>query len=69
MDWQPVINLAGGAVCAVFGWVARTFYQDIRALEASIAQHKVEVAKGYATNEDVREINAKLDEILRAMRK
>lgn len=69
MDWQPIINLAGGAVCAVFGWVARTFYQDIRALEASIAAHKFEVARDYATNTDIRDINQKLDDILRYLRK
>ena len=67
--WQPFINAGLFAFCAVCGWVGRTFYTDIRSLEASIASHKVEVAKEYATNQDVREINAKLDELLRYVRK
>ena len=53
MDWQPFINVGLGAISAVFGWVARTFYTDIRALESSIAAHKVEVARDYATNQDL----------------
>lgn len=69
MDWQPFINTGLGAFCAVIGWVARTFYVDIRQLEASIAAHKVEVARDYATNHDIRDINVKLDDILRYMRK
>jgi hypothetical protein len=69
MDWQPFINVGLGAFCAVFGWVGRTFYTDIRSLEMSIAAHKVEVARDYATNDDLRDINSKLDELLRYVRK
>ena len=69
MDWQPYINLAAGAVCAVIGWVLRTFYWDIRALGQSLADHKVEIARDYATNVDIRDINSKLDELLRYVRK
>jgi len=69
MDWQPYINLGIGCVCGAIGWVLRTFYFDLRSLAESLAAHKVEVAKDYATNTDIRDINAKLDELLRYVRK
>jgi cobyric acid synthase len=69
MDFQPFINVGLSAAFAVLGWVARTFYTDIRALESAIAAHKVEVARDYATNEDISEIKRDLAEILRYMRK
>lgn len=67
--WQPLINTGLGAAAACLGWVMRTFYTDIRQLEAAMAAHKVEVARDYATNEDLRHINDKLDELLRYVRK
>ena len=69
MDWQPYINLAIGLVCSVMGWVLRTLYNDIRALADSVASHRIEVARDYATNTDIRDINLKLDELLRYVRK
>jgi low affinity Fe/Cu permease len=69
MDWQPYINLGIGLVCSVMGWVLRTMYGDIRELADSVANHRVEVARDYATNSDIRDINAKLDELLRYVRK
>lgn len=69
MDWQPFINTGLGAACAVFGWIARTFYTDIRALEHAIASHREMVARDYATNGDIARIENKLDDILRYLRK
>ncbi len=69
MDWQPFINTGIGAAFAVAGWVARTFYTDIRTLEAAVSAHKVEVARDYATNDDIAEIRRGLAEILGYMRK
>lgn len=69
MDWQPFINTGLGAACAVFGWVMRTFYADIRNLEHSVAAHKEMVARDYATNGDISRIENKLDDILRYLRK
>ena len=68
-DWQPYINLGIGLICSIMGWVLRTMYADIRSLGESLATHKVEVARDYATNTDMRDINAKLDELLRYVRK
>lgn len=69
VDWQSLLNTAFIGLAAVVGWVGRTFYTDIRELEKSIAAHRVEVARDYATNSDIREINTKLDDILKYLRK
>lgn len=69
MDWQPIINLGVAGAFAVIGWVGRTLYADLRALSESLSAHKVEVARDYATNDDLRDINSKLDELLRYVRK
>ena len=69
MDWQPIINLGVAGAFAVIGWVSRTFYTDLRALGDALAHHRVEVARDYATNDDLRDINSKLDELLRYVRK
>jgi len=68
-SWQPFINIGLGAACSAFGWIARTIYADLRSLEQALALHKVEVARDYATNVDIRDINSKLDELLRYIRK
>ena len=64
MEFQNLWNtlLAGGI--AACGWVARTIYAAVKALETDLANHKVEVAKTYATNNDMTRIEDKLDRIL-----
>lgn len=69
MEPQTIINALLLSAAAVGGWFAKTIYGAIKALEGDLAQHKVEVARDYATNTDIRDINSKLDDILRYMRK
>ena len=69
MDWQPYINLGIGAFSAIIGWTLRTLYAEMRSLREDHENHRVEVARDYATNSDIRDINSKLDELLRYFRK
>jgi|GEM_PF-6204172 len=76
MELQWLFNLGLSAVCGLMGWLGRTAYaaiDDLRVALAAqardIAAHRVEVARDYATNGDIATINAKLDELLRYMRK
>ena len=69
MEPQTIINALLMSVAGVGGWFAKTIYGAIKALETDLANHKVEVARDYATNVDLRDINDKLAEILRYMRK
>lgn len=69
MDWQSLFNFVGGAGLLAIGWAARTMYESIRELQRDLAEHKVEVARDYATNVDIQSINGKLDDILRYLRK
>jgi len=69
MDLQSLLNLGLSAACGVLGRFGRTAYAAIDDLRRDIAAHRVEVARDYATNGDIASINAKLDELLRYMRK
>ncbi len=69
MEPQHVINVIFGGGMAAVGWFAKTIYTAVKSLETDLAHHKVEVARDYATNTDIRDINQKLDDILRYMRK
>ena len=69
MEPQTIINALLLGASGVGGWFAKTIYSAIKALENDLAQHKVEVARDYATNTDIRDINQKLDDILRYLRK
>lgn len=61
MDFQSLVNTALGLAGAALGWIARTLYAAIRALEGDLAAHKVEVAKTHATKSDLLAIDTKLD--------
>jgi hypothetical protein len=64
MDLQPFWNtlLAGGM--AAMGWVLRSIYTAIKALENDLIGHKLEAAKTYSTKSDIYKIEEKLDRIL-----
>lgn len=64
MEFQPLWNTLLAAGLGACGWIARTIYAAVKALELDLAAHKVEVAKTYATNSDMTRIEDKLDRIL-----
>ena len=60
MDWQQIINLCGGAVLCAIGWWCREIWDSVKSLKNSLQDLEVDLAKNYATKQD---INARLDKI------
>lgn len=64
MDPQAFFNVVGGGALAALGWFARTLYAAIEGLKSDFGEHKVDVAKTYATRLDLIRFEEKLDKIL-----
>ena len=67
MDVQTTINLIGGALLAIVGWVARQFYQSIRDLQLDIKNIEVSLPTNYVQktefNSNLKEIKEMLNKI------
>lgn len=68
MDPQHIIDLALGAISAILGWIAKTIYAAVKTLELDLASHKVDVAKTYATRNDLLRFEDKIDSIHELLR-
>lgn len=60
MDWQLIINLAGGAVLTAIGWWCREIWDSIKVLKDDIKKIEVELPTHYVSKI---EINTRLDKI------
>ena len=60
MDWQLIINLAGGAVLTAIGWWCREIWDSIKVLKEDIKKIEVELPTNYMKKDDV---NARFDKI------
>ena len=60
MDWQNVINFAGGALLAAVGWWCREIWDSVKALRADIRKIEVDLPTNYVRRVD---IDARLDKI------
>ena len=60
MDWQLIINLAGGAVLTAIGWWCREIWDSIKTLKEDINKIEVELPTHYVQKVD---INARFDKI------
>lgn len=67
MDVQTAINLIGGALLAIVGWVARQLYQSIRDLQLDIKNIEVALPTNYVQktefNSNLKEIKEMLNKI------
>lgn len=63
IEYQSIINLAGGAVLAVIGWFARQIWDAVKELRKDL--HKIEVAlpKEYVRKDELGEIKALIQKI------
>lgn len=52
MDAQTTINLIGGAVLAILGWVGRSIWEAMRDLRADLHELEVEIPKSYVSKDD-----------------
>lgn len=64
MDAQTLINLGLSGAGMALGWFAKTIYNAVKDLESDLANHKVDVAKNYATNADLLRMEDKIDKII-----
>lgn len=60
MDWQNVINLAGGVLIAAVGWWCREIWDSIKALKEDLKRIEVDLPNRYMQKS---EINPRLDKI------
>jgi len=64
MEFQPLVNIGLGILCALLGWLGRTLYDAVETLKREFADHRVEIAQTYATKADLLRFENKLDAIL-----
>lgn len=60
MDWQIIINLAGGAVVAAIGWFARELWTAVQNLKTDIQRIEVDLPTNYVRKVD---LEAKFDKL------
>lgn len=49
MEWQPIINLVGGALLTILGWMARQIWDALTQLREDIHNLEVDLPTTYAT--------------------
>lgn len=67
MEFQPVINVVGGAVLAGMGWFARQLWEAVQELRRDLHQIEVDLPNRYVNKveyaADVREVKQLLQKI------
>ena len=61
MDWQNLINIAGGAALAVVGWFARQLWDSVKELKADIADLRLHVSETYVKKFEVETLRGEMD--------
>ena len=61
MDWQNLINIAGGAALAVAGWFARQLWDSVKELKADIADLSLHVSETYVKKSEMETLEAQMD--------
>lgn len=64
MELQSLFNIGLGILCGLLGWLGRTLYDAVETLKQDFTEHRVEIAKTYATKSDLLRFEDKLDTIL-----
>ena len=60
MQFQDIFNLVGGALLLGVGWWCREIWDSVKSLKTGLQSIEVDLAKNYATKQD---INSRLDKI------
>ena len=61
MDWQNLINIAGGAALATIGWFARQLWDSVKELKKEIADLRLHVSESYTKKSEVETLEAQMD--------
>jgi len=52
MDWQNLINIAGGAALATIGWFARQLWDAVQKLKADMSRLELSISDNYVKKDD-----------------
>jgi hypothetical protein len=61
MDWQNLINIAGGAALATIGWFARQLWDSVKELKSDIADLRLHVSESYVKKSEVETLRSDMD--------
>jgi cell division protein FtsB len=61
MDWQNLINIAGGATLAVVGWFGRQLWDSVKELKREIADLRLHVSETYVKKSEMETLEAQMD--------
>jgi hypothetical protein len=61
MDWQNLINIAGGAALATIGWFARQLWDSVKELKADIGDLRLHVSETYVKKSEMETLEAQMD--------
>jgi hypothetical protein len=61
MDWQNIINIAGGAALATIGWFARQLWDSVKELKSDIADLRLHVSESYVKKSEVETLRSDMD--------
>jgi len=61
MDWQNIINMAGGAALAVVGWFARQLWDSVKELKTDIASLRLHMSESYVKKSEVETLRGEMD--------
>ena len=61
MDWQNLINIAGGAALATIGWFARQLWDSVKELKADIGDLRLHVSDVYVKKSEMETLEAQMD--------
>jgi hypothetical protein len=61
MDWQNLINIAGGAALAVVGWFARQLWDSVKELKADIGNLRLHVSETYVKKTEIDTLKSEMD--------
>ena len=63
IDYQGIINLAGGATLAVIGWFARQIWDAVKELRRDLHKIEVDLPRNYVRRDDLGEIKSLIQKI------
>lgn len=65
MEFQPLINLIGGAILCVLGWLARQLWEAVQTLQKDLHEIEVDLPKNYVSKEDYSATMRRIEEMVR----
>jgi hypothetical protein len=64
MDWQNIINIAGGAALATIGWFARQLWDAVQKLKSDMSSLELSISNNYVKKDDFKDGVKELKDML-----